>query len=718
MRISSAVIPIVHLLLYIAIGLNIFVFRQIMVFVYLSFIPGFVLLKILNLKETSVVDTVLFSAGLSIAFLMFIGLLINESYITLGIPQPLSTTPLTIVLSFITLILFFCGYRRDLSENLNSIGRNLIDFKPIIVKSAILVLPALLGLVGALYIDQPVLLLMVITIAALFALSVFSARLISSKLYPLVVFSISMALAFHLLLVSRYIIGYDSQVEYYVFRLTSINGYWHLLPVNINAMSEAVLDSMLSLTILPTIYSSLMNINGEILFKVFYPFVFSLVPVTLYQIFERQIGKSGSLLSTLFFISGQAVFYGVEPLGLNRQVVAEFFLVLSILIFLSKKISVGKRRLLLIVFGAALAVSHYSIMFIYLVLVFSIYAISKIKSKPDNVLNSAMVLSLFIVAFSWYSLTITPLTTLSQFFQSVFSNFFQDLYSPAARPSGIFTLHPIFNYASMIDWVFFYAAHFFILVGILLLLFKPAKTRLDPTYRTIAILSAVILFVSVAVPNVAPALNFARFYAITLLFLAPCFVLGGETLVGISENVLRRALRQRSLSNAYSKMSTVMLCGVLIGYFLTQSGFINCISGASPLSFSLDYNRIRTSTNPNEANSIIFYANFIPDQDVFSAVWLSKNRIESSMIYADYRSADGVLTSYGLIPKQQISSLTNTTMLEKGGFIYLRQLNVVNGIIPTTRAPFNTSEIYPLLNKTNLIYSNGNSEVWYISSPG
>jgi uncharacterized membrane protein len=222
----------------------------------------------------------------------------------------------------------------------------------------------------------------------------------------------------------------------------------------------------------------------------------------------------------------------------------------------------------------------------------------------------------------------------------------------------------------------------------------------------------------VAVPNVAPALNLERFYAITLLFLAPCFVLGGETLVGVSENVLRRAIRRRSLSNAYSKTGTVVLCAVLIGYFLTQSGFINCISGASPLSFSLDYNRIRTSTDPNSANSITFYANFITEQDVFGAVWLTKNRGESSMIYADYRSADGVLTSYGFIPRLQISPLTNTTTLEQGGFVYLRQLNVANGIIPTPTAPFNTSEIYPLLNKTNLIYSNGNSEIWYVSSPG
>jgi uncharacterized membrane protein len=559
---------------------------------------------------------------------------------------------------------------------------------------------------------------MFIAVAILFALSVFFTRLIPWKLYPLVIFAISMALVFQLLLTSKYIIGYDAKFEYYVFKLTSFNGYWHLLPVGINPSVTVALDSMLSVTILPTIYSALMNINGEIVFKVFYPFVFSLVPVTLYQIYERQIGKSASLLSTLFFISGQTVFYGVEPLSLNRQVVAELFLALSILVFLDKKISIGKRRLLLIVFGAALVVSHYAVMFIYLFLVFSIYAISKFRGHSDDVFDGRTVILLFVTAFSWYSFSIAPLTSLGQLFQQVFSRFFTDISNPAARSSSIFAPHPIFNLASMIDWMLFYIAHFFILIGIFMLLFKPAKTKLDPKYRMVAILSAAILFIVVAVPNVGPAFNFSRFYAIVLLFLAPCYVLGGVTLIRISEYVLKKATNRRSLSKTYNQASTVLLCAVLIGYFLTQSGSINCVADASPLSFSLDHNRIRISTDPNTLNSRSFYSVYIPEQDVLGAVWLSKNIEESSMVYADYVSAQNVLISYALIPRQQISSLTNTTTLEQGGFVYLGRLNVVNGIMTTIPASFNTSEIYPLLSGTNLVYSNGDDEVWYVSSPG
>ena len=136
---------------------------------------------------------------------------------------------------------------------------------------------------------------------------------------------------------------------------------------------------MLSVTILPTIYYSLMNCSGEVIFKSLYPFVFSLVPVALFTVYSKQLAKTTSFLASIFFVSGSIVFYGVEPLSLNRQIIGTLFLALSILIIIDKSLSVGKRRFLLIVFGGALIVSHYSLLLIYLFLVISLYIILKVK---------------------------------------------------------------------------------------------------------------------------------------------------------------------------------------------------------------------------------------------------------------------------------------------------------------------------------------------------
>jgi uncharacterized membrane protein len=94
MKKVSMVIPIVTLFVNLAILIDIPILREIIVFIFLSFIPGFVILKLFKLKEISFIDTVLFSVALSIASLMFMGLLVNEFYIFLGLSQPLSTLPL------------------------------------------------------------------------------------------------------------------------------------------------------------------------------------------------------------------------------------------------------------------------------------------------------------------------------------------------------------------------------------------------------------------------------------------------------------------------------------------------------------------------------------------------------------------------------------------------------------------------------------------------
>jgi uncharacterized membrane protein len=85
-----------------------------------------------------------------------------------------------------------------------------------------------------------------------------------------------------------------------------------------------------------------MNVDGEILFKLLYPLIFSIIPVALFRLYQTQIGKSNALISTFFFISSPLVFYGTEFLSLNRQIVAELFMVLSIYVLLDKEISLKK----------------------------------------------------------------------------------------------------------------------------------------------------------------------------------------------------------------------------------------------------------------------------------------------------------------------------------------------------------------------------------------
>jgi uncharacterized membrane protein len=308
------------LLMLAAVLLNIPLLREITAFIYLSFVPGFLILRIMKLGKTNLVDTLLLSIGLSMAFLMLVGLLVNESYLV-GVSQPLSSVPLVLGMSLSTAILLFVCYRRNLLDDFGSFKVNLQVTKVFFFRCAILVLPPVLSLVGALFLSMPILMLLIAFIAVLFALSILSNKLIPSEFYPLLIFSVSLALLFQVVFTSKYIIGYDANLEFYVFKLTQSNGQWGFFNLTTSTIGWANYDAMLSITLLPVIYSAMTNLSGDIVFKILYPMVFSLVPVVLYRIYESQIGKLASLSSVLLFVSGFIVFYGFTPISLDRQII-------------------------------------------------------------------------------------------------------------------------------------------------------------------------------------------------------------------------------------------------------------------------------------------------------------------------------------------------------------------------------------------------------------
>ncbi len=699
------------LLMPVSVLLNIPVLREITVFIYLTFIPGFLLFRILKLGDTNLTDAILFSVGLSWIFLMLIGLLVNESY-PFGVSQPLSAVPLTLGVSISTVILLFVCYKRNLLDGFVSFKANLKVTNVLFFRCAILVLPPVLGLVGALFLSIPLLLFLIALIAVLFALSVLSNKLIPSELYPLLIFSVSLALLFHVVFTSKYIMGFDANLEYYVFKSTQISGNWGFINPIVNTIPTVDYNAMLSITILPTIYASMTNLSGEIIFKLLYQFALALVPVALYRVFERQINRLASLLSVLFFISGYLVFYGLTPISINRQIVATLFLVLSVFILLSKNMPLGKRRILLIIFGTAIAFSHYSLMYIYLAFVFFIYVVSALRGRKDEALNSTVVMFLLVIAISWYYFSVAPLTQVSQFIIGFVSRFSADLLSPAARSTMTFVSQPVSNLITTFSLGAFFIANFLVVLGILVTVFKPKYAGFDSTFRMVAILGAFLMFLSFALPNFAPSLNIERFYEISLLFVAPCFIVGFNVILGVTRRVWQKISGQRFSRKRFEQIGTAVLCIVLVSFFLTQTGFVNRITGNTPLLRSLDLDRLKTANDTRL--EISYYNAYLQDSEVFGAVWLHEHAPANSIVFADYIATQNVMASYALVPLHLVYPLTNTTVLSQRSFIYLGKLSVVNNIIYTDNGPINSSEVWPLLSQADIIYSNGKTEVMYV----
>ena len=91
-----------------ALGLDIPVFRQVVGFIFLTFVPGILILRILRVHNISISEGLVYLVGLSVAFIMFLGFFMNMLYPFFGISKPISVYPLIITISVVVLILCAC----------------------------------------------------------------------------------------------------------------------------------------------------------------------------------------------------------------------------------------------------------------------------------------------------------------------------------------------------------------------------------------------------------------------------------------------------------------------------------------------------------------------------------------------------------------------------------------------------------------------------------
>jgi uncharacterized membrane protein len=712
---KDSLIPILatQFAMFTAVTLDIPIMRQIIGFVCISFIPGFLILQILRLNFKSGANTVLFSVGLSIAFLMFVGLFVNELYPLVGISKPLSTLPLFVSISTILFAMSFISYRK----------RNLTDDSFLSIPSLSQVLLAslltgvpLLAIIGGWLTNSFLLLLMVAVISILVILIIFSKRLIPSELFSFVLLVIAVSLLLHRESVSNYFMGWDVFTEYHVFRITASNSLWNATIPFTNIFASNF-NAMLSVTILPSIYSSLLNIQGEWVFRVIIPLLFSLVPIALYQVFQQQFGKPTAFLSAFYFIT----FTRFYTLGAARQMMGEIFLALLILLMVSKDIVPTKRQILLIIFGFSLIVSHYSLSYIYLFCIsitwFFMSLIEKRKFTSQfagtrRTISGGFVIFFFTMTLFWYIyVSISPFKTILNLTNNISSHFFADFLNPTARGETISEfVNPILSSLSLaykIDSLVNKIPYFFIVVGIIDFFRHHEERRFEWEYAFMVAANASILLMVLVIPHLAPAFLVDRFYHVTLFFLAAFCILGGKTLFGWILRPLRaRAKPQRSSRHVNLRP----VCVLFVIIFLFKVGFVFEVLGDVPYSTSLSFTRMKASNDYEiKAN---FYTYYVPEQDVVSATWLSKVAT-SSKIYADMISSEKVLRSYGMVILEWKYILSNDSKIERNTYIYLRYLNVVDGVFidPEGRLS-NITGFSHVFNITNKIYSNGDSEIY------
>lgn len=730
--ISYIVIFLILFDLFNGLNINFFVLRPVISFLFLTFLPGFLLLLNFNIRKISFWDLVLYSAGLSIFLLYFYGLFINSAYLHIGLNRPLSTgnllPGLNLLIALLTIGAF--GNTRNVIVDLQ-IQKNLQT-------KIFLILPLLFPLLSifatnVLNNNGPNILVIIniLAISCYAMLLIILRKNMDSFIYPWSVFLISLAVLFIYTLRSWHIIGYDINLEYRTFLITKTTGTW-----DFSKLKDAY-NACLSLTILPAIYSSFLHFNDEYIFKLIYPVIFALTPVAVYQNLQKNFNKELAFIASFFFIA-QIEFMSEMP-GLVRQQIAFFFFALMLLIHFSRPFGKQINKIFFILFGLSLVVSHYSTTYIadiVLLCSFVFYLIirlyNRIKNRAEETHYSfnfylLPVIILFSFTFIWYvQITNTALELPTVFSNSVknFTNLFSKEQRSEASLIAIFNISEGYNQKDINQFVksvtpqdmqpypltpeysdkipykgnisiladslyrnIITLTKIFLLLGVVYLFYlNYKKNAINTSFILLSLTFEVLVALFILLPYLSTQYNYDRLLQQALMILAVLPMIMYFSIV-------------KRLSGS-SQLSYVIITATYVFQFIMATGLMYQFYGGIT---SLQINNFGENFN--------FYTQ---DTEVNSLQWLSDHYDNASPIYID-RYASLKLQAYTRLPQYRINKTIVPGAISKNSYVYSSYINTTKD---KTFAYFNFKVIgynYPQLfldRSKNLIYNNGETKIY------
>lgn len=320
------------------------------VFGFLSIVPGLLAIVAFRLRFKRDILLLYYAVCFSLLFLMLVGLFINTLLPLVGIHEPLQTRPLTVSIDVLLLVLGVAAWKYG--------GFDEVEWPLRPVRLLWALLPSvfvILGIFGAVSLNNGA--TNIFTVIMYWGALAYLAFLVlwrrqDTAAIAAAIFWIALGLLFATSLRGWYITGHDIQREYYVFQLTKQNWHWDV------SLLRDPYNACLSITILPTIFSSLMKMNDVYIYKVLFQILFALCPVAVYMLFRRISNARWALLGSIYFIAFPT-FLGDMPM-LNRQEIAFMFFAAMLLMMFKEHIALWQRRTLFLVFGLGVVVSHYS----------------------------------------------------------------------------------------------------------------------------------------------------------------------------------------------------------------------------------------------------------------------------------------------------------------------------------------------------------------------
>lgn len=714
---------------YYIISYIILLLRQIIGFIWLAYLPGALIIRTLKIYEINNIEKLVYSVGLSLSIVMITGFLINIIYPIIGISRPFSIWPLLLTFSGINLLISATNYWH--SKKNNSLKITYLVSK----KSSLLqyLLLPILATIGAKFVDtynnNTILMCLIILIPVILIVTV-TTEIIKESAYPSIIYMIALALLLHTTMVSPYPMRINVDAEYLYQQLVVQNEYWNYkIPVSTNIS--------LSTIMIAPIFSKVLNIDTFGLFKYIYPIIFSLVPLTLYQVYSKQIDKKYAFLSVCFFMF--YLYYYLEAPLLRRQQIAILYFTLVMLLFMNHNILLYKKRILYLIFIFSLIVSHTSTaLFCIILFVFAyLFATSKnieyirnqifrklqnIKIQPidynyyENLdINKTQLSRSLIILFgaaliSWllYMGSGRVFNMITLFSQAVYLDFFdqpgKSAYISQALGAGFFDV----SINGKIYRLLQYLSQIFILIGTITVIVRPKNFSIE--YFQMIISSSILLIFAIIAPYVSTWINIFRIYHILLLIISPLCIIGAKTIYksclnGIKSILYKESCNKKGIFYDGDKQSyflKIFVIFFLIPYLLYNVGFVFEIGNFNeetsqlakiPKSPSLTYN---------------YDSGYHSEQEVLAAKRIADIINKNYPIYGDAWIGYDLISSWNNNSKMLYDTKEITSNYH---YIFFREGNIISKKYTINSGGHPVELNLELLNHENQIYNNGNALV-------
>ena len=354
----------------ISVALNLSLLRYFFGFVLLTFLPGLLIISALRLQNLNFFTKVALSVGISLVFVMTLGLAVN-SLSAFGYVGPLSPLPVMLSFSLAIAMLAAVAYVRNRGVIFESPELRFTDVeRSFLIASLTFPFLAISGMTFMNATENNVfVLLLLISIPVFIVLVAYYRQHLSDSVYPIFILSIGLALLLRFSLRSHYLLGSDVHLEYLFFQTTYQNQLWN--PALVSDIF-GVINGMLVVSVLPTVYQVFMNINPpEYVFKMMFPLIFSVIPLAVFLISKHYTSGFYAFLAASFFMSGSAflsnpnarIFFGV------------LFFALIILTWLSTDVPYTSRKALFIVFSVGLIFSYYAASFLFFFIILTTWIV-------------------------------------------------------------------------------------------------------------------------------------------------------------------------------------------------------------------------------------------------------------------------------------------------------------------------------------------------------